>query len=85
MAKTREEFMDVMDGAEGCYVYFVDKNGRMHFLAEEGHFSSAFCDSLADAFMCTENEANALQFLCMAMYPKNTYHIVKLHTNVEWL
>lgn len=85
MAKTREEFMDAMNNGEGCYVYFVDKNERMHFVAEEGHFSSAFCDSLSDAFMCTEKEAIALQFLCMALYPKNEYQIVKLHTNVEWM
>lgn len=85
MAKTREEFMDAMDNGEGCYIYFVDKNESMHFLADEGHFGSDFCDSLNDAFMCDEGVAIVFKLLCKAMYPKNEFHIVKLHTNVEWL
>lgn len=85
MAETREEFMDTMDNAEGCYVYFVDENERMHFVADEGHFDKAFCDSLSDAFLCTEDEAAALRLLCKIMFPKNLYQIVKIHTNVEWL
>ena len=84
MAKTREEFMDAMDNAEGCYVYFVDKNERMHFLADDS-YSGGFCDSLVDAFLCTEEEAAAMKIICKIMFPENFYQIVKLHTNVEWL
>ena len=84
MAKTREEFIDAMDNAAGCYVYFVDDNGCIHFLADDS-YNGVLCDSLADAFMCAEGEAELLAFFCNIYEPKNIYKVVKIHTTVEWL
>lgn len=86
MAKgeTRVEFMDAMHRAEGCYVYFLDKTERMHFVADVEH-DEGFCTSLADAFMCDEKEAEALVALCNLLFPEHVYHIVKMRTTVVWI
>ncbi len=84
MAKTRDEFMDIIDNADGYYVYFLDKNERMHFVADD-EYTDGFCDSNVDAFLCTEDEANAIKFLCKLLFPEHTFHVVKIYSSVEWL
>lgn len=83
MAKTREEFMDVMHNSEECYVYFTDENGCMRFVAEY-KYKDGFCDCLADACLFDEYEAFKIKSVCNNLFPEHIFHIVKIRTYVEW-
>lgn len=83
-AMTHDEFMDIMNQAVGCYIYFRDKSERMHFVADE-YCTMAFCSSIDDAFVCCEDEAVAIKDLCSFLFPDKVFHIVEIHPTVEWL
>lgn len=92
-AMTRDEFSDMLCNGPTCCVYFLDKDERMHFVANYEFMATSisvrepirvFCDSISNAFIGTEHEAHVLKLLCQTSYPSKTFHIVKIANRLEW-
>jgi hypothetical protein len=83
-AKTREEFMTAINNTDAYCVYFVDKNGYIHFASEHPELSP-FCDSLESAYLGSKLDVTMLQMICETLFSEYDFHIVKIHTSIEWL
>lgn len=92
MGKTRKEFAETFNQHDACFVYFLDADSKMHFLADADcvDFDAAdlndavYVDNLSGAVLCTFEQAKTLVFLCNYLFP-HTHHIVCLWSSVEWM
>lgn len=89
---TTADFIDTFNQDDACYIYYLDKELRMHFLsdADSVDFDASdlrdtiYTDHPSDAVLCTYEQATTLVFLCNYLFD-NKHHIVRVHSHVEWL
>lgn len=91
--KTVKSFKEAFHKQDAYYIFYVDDANYMYFLGDAdsvdydaSELSDAiYTDSLADAVVCTYEQAKTLWFLCNYFFPQYNHHIVNIHTTLEWL
>lgn len=94
--KTMSDFAEMFNQDDACYIYYVDKKLRMHFLSDANSVNldasdlhalhdTIYTDNLSDAVLCTYEQAKTLKFLCDYLFDFHVHHIVRIRSSVEWL
>lgn len=92
MGRTRAEFSEHFNQHDACYIYILDADSNMHFLADADsvdYDASDLCDAiyvdnLGEAVLCSYEQAKTLKFLCDYLFDLHVHHIVCIHSSVEW-
>lgn len=90
--RTMIDFTDTFNQNDACYIYYMDEELRMHFLADADCVNmdasdlndAVYTDNLSDAVLCSYEQAKTLVFLCDYLF-SNWHRIVRIHSYVEWL
>lgn len=90
--RTMSDFMDTFNQDDACYIYYMDEELHMHFIADADCVNmdasdlndAVYTDNLSDAVLCSYEQAKTLVFLCDYLFD-NRHHIVRIHSYVEWL
>ena len=92
VVRTMADFMDIFNQDDACYIYFLDNDLSMKFLADIDSVNldasdlndAIYTDNMSDAVLCTHEQAKTLKFLCDYLFD-NKHYIVRVHSHVEWL